>query len=120
MKFATTIATAAVLLVGQASAWPIMVLKEMNERGISVDDAMRALTPDHVKRIGVPSLGNYPDDFGTPKPYTFDAKLQYVDLTGEHEFRAPGPDDERGPCAGLNALANHVGTICWQTFQAVC
>ena len=24
-----------------------------------------------------------------------------------HAFEAPGPNDIRGPCPGLNALANH-------------
>ena len=24
-----------------------------------------------------------------------------------HPFRAPGPSDQRGPCPGLNTLANH-------------
>jgi hypothetical protein len=26
---------------------------------------------------------------------------------GNHPFQAPGPTDQRGPCPGLNALANH-------------
>ncbi|KAI5361286.1 Putative chloroperoxidase [Septoria linicola] len=30
-----------------------------------------------------------------------------IDVSGEHEWRAPGPGDQRGPCPGLNALANH-------------
>ncbi|KAJ1307970.1 hypothetical protein OPQ81_002047 [Rhizoctonia solani] len=38
---------------------------------------------------------------------TFDPVKQRVDVSGEHEFRPPGPNDKRGPCAGLNALANH-------------
>lgn len=37
----------------------------------------------------------------------FDAKSQLVDVTGEHAFKAPGSTDQRGPCPGLNALANH-------------
>lgn len=32
---------------------------------------------------------------------------QLIDVTGEHAFVAPGPNDLRGPCPGLNALANH-------------
>lgn len=36
----------------------------------------------------------------------FDAASQYVDTTGSHAFQAPGPTDQRGPCPGLNALAN--------------
>jgi hypothetical protein len=30
-----------------------------------------------------------------------------VDITGKHIFRAPTKTDQRGPCPGLNALANH-------------
>jgi hypothetical protein len=30
-----------------------------------------------------------------------------VDITGKHVFRAPTKTDQRGPCPGLNALANH-------------
>lgn len=37
----------------------------------------------------------------------FDAEAQRVDITGEHAFEAPGETDQRGPCPGLNALANH-------------
>lgn len=37
----------------------------------------------------------------------FDAKAQYVSTTGFHKFKAPGPNDHRGPCPGLNAMANH-------------
>lgn len=37
----------------------------------------------------------------------FDAKSQLVDVTGAHAFKAPGSTDQRGPCPGLNAMANH-------------
>lgn len=37
------------------------------------------------------------------------ATRQPVDVSGEHAFAAPdfGAGDQRGPCPGLNALANH-------------
>jgi len=40
---------------------------------------------------------------------TFDAASQYIDVSegSGHEWQAPGPGDLRGPCPGLNALANH-------------
>jgi hypothetical protein len=40
---------------------------------------------------------------------TFNAKAQYVDISpgSGHEYVAPGPNDNRGPCPGLNAFANH-------------
>jgi hypothetical protein len=39
----------------------------------------------------------------------FDPKKQFVDVRpgSGHEYRAPGKDDKRGPCPGLNAAANH-------------
>ncbi|KAF2688487.1 Cloroperoxidase, partial [Lentithecium fluviatile CBS 122367] len=37
----------------------------------------------------------------------FDPKSQRIDVSGEHKFVPPGPKDYRGPCPGLNALANH-------------
>ncbi|EUC35031.1 hypothetical protein COCCADRAFT_35376 [Bipolaris zeicola 26-R-13] len=39
----------------------------------------------------------------------FDAKAQYIDVSAGsgHEYVPPGPGDLRGPCPGLNALANH-------------
>nr|XP_018904130.1 PREDICTED: aromatic peroxygenase-like [Bemisia tabaci] len=41
-------------------------------------------------------------------PYIpFDKDLQRVQTDGPHKFVAPGPGDQRGPCPGLNALANH-------------
>jgi hypothetical protein len=39
---------------------------------------------------------------------TFDAQKQFIDISpgSGHEWQAPGPDDLRGPCPGLNAFAN--------------
>ena len=38
------------------------------------------------------------DPFDTARP---------IDVSGDHAFKAPSSDDQRGPCPGLNALANH-------------
>jgi hypothetical protein len=32
---------------------------------------------------------------------------QPVDISGTYAYQTPGPTDKRGPCPGLNALANH-------------
>jgi hypothetical protein len=37
----------------------------------------------------------------------FDAAAQHIDVSGDHAFLPPGHGDLRGPCPGLNALANH-------------
>ncbi|KAF1990311.1 Cloroperoxidase [Aulographum hederae CBS 113979] len=41
------------------------------------------------------------------KRVSFDPKTQLVSTSGTHKFVAPGPNDQRGPCPGLNAMANH-------------
>lgn len=38
---------------------------------------------------------------------TFDPTSQQVSTTGQYAWVAPGAGDQRGPCPGLNALANH-------------
>ncbi|KAL8708127.1 MAG: hypothetical protein Q9220_006981 [cf. Caloplaca sp. 1 TL-2023] len=40
-------------------------------------------------------------------PFTTFNENQLIDVTGAHAWKAPGPNDLRGPCPGLNALANH-------------
>lgn len=52
------------------------------------------------------------------KRVSFDVASQLVDVSGQYAFVPPGSSDQRGPCPGLNALANHnyiphngVGTI---------
>ena len=40
-------------------------------------------------------------------PFTTFNENQLIDVTGVHAWKAPGPNDLRGPCPGLNALANH-------------
>jgi hypothetical protein len=37
----------------------------------------------------------------------FDAEAQRISTTGDHKYIAPGPNDLRGPCPGINVLANH-------------
>lgn len=37
----------------------------------------------------------------------FTAEEQRVSVTGPHAYLAAGPNDFRGPCPGLNAMANH-------------
>lgn len=37
----------------------------------------------------------------------FNAAAQHIDTTGAHAFVPPSATDLRGPCPGLNALANH-------------
>lgn len=49
------------------------------------------------------------DSTGPAKRLLFDFSGTAIEVTGDHEFIAPNFDagDQRGPCPGLNALANH-------------
>ena len=40
-------------------------------------------------------------------PFTEFNRNQLIDVTGQYKWVPPGPNDIRGPCPGLNALANH-------------
>lgn len=46
-----------------------------------------------------------PEDLLTAS--SFDPARQLISTTGEHRFIAPVLGDLRGPCPGLNSLANH-------------
>jgi hypothetical protein len=70
---------------GVASAYP-SILQHLEEQGSSASREKRQLP-------------------GVIPP--FDATSQYIDTTGQYAFKAPGPTDQRGPCPGLNAMANH-------------
>lgn len=39
--------------------------------------------------------------------HNFNAKAQYISTSGKYSWKAPGKTDQRGPCPGLNAMANH-------------
>lgn len=69
--------------------------------------AFPALSPDAAQVLsrGVASLDQSKDK----RAVTFDPKAQLVDVTGTHAWVAPdfAAGDQRGPCAGLNSLANH-------------
>ena len=61
--------------------------------------------PINKRQSGSISGNDVPDPASTL--HLFDPKLQYVSNTGKYAWVAPGPDDARGPCPGLNAMANH-------------
>lgn len=41
------------------------------------------------------------------KRFLFDPMTTPVDVSGDHSFQPPAEGEQRGPCPGLNALANH-------------
>ncbi|KAJ3559844.1 heme-thiolate peroxidase [Leucocoprinus birnbaumii] len=52
----------------------------------------------------VPTL-EYRRAAGPPPPITYNGTKLVNDA--QHPYRRPGPNDMRGPCPGLNTLANH-------------
>ncbi|KAI5370767.1 putative chloroperoxidase [Septoria linicola] len=80
----------------------------------NMDNLLNPLTADAFKKFharGIDARQNKlaPQGVGalpaTPPP--FDPVAQRVSNTGANRFIAPGPNDARGPCPGLNAMANH-------------
>ncbi|KAI9749390.1 MAG: hypothetical protein M4579_006892 [Chaenotheca gracillima] len=65
---------------------------------------------EQEKRQAVPKILPFPEYPGLPTHALynkFDEKAQFVSTSGDHKWIAPGPNDIRGPCPGLNAAANH-------------
>lgn len=65
-----------------------------------------------LRRQAIPVDLPLSEDEGNSGPFpslTFNPADQYVDVRPgtTHEYRAPRPNDKRGPCPGLNAAANH-------------
>lgn len=71
-------------LAGSSMAFPSMALEYANKMG-------RSAFASEKRQL---ALG-------------FDAAAQHIDVSGAHAFVPPGNGDQRGPCPGLNALANH-------------
>lgn len=72
----------------------------------------------HKREAGAPETGSPVKRQAAGVTPPFNAASQYVSNTGANAFVAPGPGDQRGPCPGLNAMANHgymphngIGTI---------
>lgn len=69
-----------------------------------------AANSSHTGQVGVPAVVEFPEWPGSPSHALFDKfdpEAQRVSTSGDHEYRPPGEGDIRGPCAGLNAAANH-------------
>lgn len=80
----------------------------------NMDDLLNPLTADAFKKFharGIDARQNKlaPQGVGalpaTPPP--FDPVAQRVSNTGANRFIAPGPNDARGPCPGLNGELRH-------------
>ncbi|KAJ5104591.1 hypothetical protein NUU61_001938 [Penicillium alfredii] len=87
----------------QAARLATRTLKILEEEGYK--PVKRAFLPSPSDALG---LSRSETNCGPtiPCPY-FNEKEQYVSVEGEYAYAAPGPDEIRGPCPGLNAAANH-------------
>ncbi|KAK5170829.1 hypothetical protein LTR04_003088 [Oleoguttula sp. CCFEE 6159] len=79
-------------LLSQAVAFPAIAQEAATKMAARAAEDGSLKTK--VKRFLMPNPG-------------FDAATQYVSNQGAHKFVPPGPGDQRGPCPGLNAMANH-------------
>jgi len=96
-------------MAGLASAFPAAVLEAATR-----DPALAARTAEMTELITRNRLAGRQEGADSAENIfeavpVFDAEAQYIDVTegSGHEYVPPGPDDLRGPCPGLNALANH-------------
>ncbi|KAJ3990890.1 Chloroperoxidase, partial [Lentinula boryana] len=92
MKSSPLVLSLLVLVENAMAVCPMAnkMLKIRNTNNSSLADAYRSAHPPAGERS-----------------VRFDAALQHVSTTGQHSFAPPGPGDFRGPCPGLNAMANH-------------
>ena len=72
-------------------------------------NAFPALNPSHLEGLTPEKLDaaiRSVNELKQSKRFLVDVNKP-IDITGKHAFRAPKGKDQRGPCPGLNALANH-------------
>jgi len=72
-------------------------------------NAFPALNPSHLEGLTPEKLDaaiRSVNELKQSKRFLVDVNKP-IDITGKHAFQAPKGKDQRGPCPGLNALANH-------------
>lgn len=92
MKYTATLLGACALGV---HAFPSMMFDIAERESKSVEEIARSINDGSLETRSL------------EKRVGFDPTTQYVSTTGNHAFVAPSPSDLRGPCPGLNAMANH-------------
>ena len=73
-----------------------------NEAGEVDSEKLQALFARLAESETAPGLEKRQGPFTT-----FDPVAQRISTSGQYAWAPPGPNDIRGPCPGLNALANH-------------
>ena len=77
------------------NAFPSMMFDIAERESKTVEDIARSINEGSLEAMSL------------ERRVDFNAAAQHVSTTGTHAFVAPGPSDLRGPCPGLNAMANH-------------
>lgn len=98
MKFSQVALPAVALFAAGVSAFPAI------QR-----DALAALARKDTANMRPRLLQERDERRKKKRATTFNAAEQYIDVTGANAFVPPdfAAGDQRGPCPGLNALANH-------------
>ena len=105
MKFSSQ-----VLLAAGASAFPAMMLEEAAKRDPTiVAKAVEFLEANDFQELNARQTGADSATAIFENPPKFDGVSQLINVGpgSGHEWQAPGATDNRGPCPGLNAFANH-------------
>jgi hypothetical protein len=107
----------ALIAVPLVDAWPTAILDAARHDAALLRRAEEAVTL--LKQRQATGSASAATALFEPVPI-FNAKAQYINVTtgSGHEYVAPGPNDLRGPCPGLNAFANHVSCQVYQTLTA--
>ncbi|CAD6886089.1 unnamed protein product [Tilletia caries] len=117
MKFTATLAalTAGFSVIGSAQAfgsfekWVAARQPIQLEAGVTreITDLLSPKVRAEFEKAVANLSARDKDAIIDPNGKLFDAEAQYVSVEGDHEWKAPGPGDIRGPCPGLNVLSNH-------------
>jgi hypothetical protein len=110
--FGKILLTTLALEAASVAAFPHMAeavaAQRLSERGLPI--CLHDMNVLLTSLLGIAPVAPFPEYPGVPEHATynkFDPASQLVSTSGEHAWIAPGPGDIRGPCAGLNAAANH-------------
>lgn len=99
MRYTTTVVGALALCVSEVVAFP----------AAAIEYAAKAERDAHTNEELESIMARYENSRRAPG---FDAAAQYVSNQGQYAFNPPSNvntpiGDQRGPCPGLNAMANH-------------
>ncbi|SJX64389.1 uncharacterized protein SRS1_15029 [Sporisorium reilianum f. sp. reilianum] len=102
------------VLLSSVTAFPSYAGLDKIDYSAFLEKAAKIKGGEELIKRGTPNNGNTGFEQRTlhalidPASFKYNEKEQYVDLTSdEHKFIPPGANDIRGPCPGLNLLANH-------------